>query len=56
MANGDEARGLRKVSRRPPNNPHHTILQDTVVWMVMLVEHESSAMSGLDVRPISVEG
>ena len=54
MANSGAARGLLKVSRRPPNNPNHTTLQGTIVWMVVhvLVEHESS----LDDRPISMEG
>ena len=56
IANGGAARDLLKVSRRPPNYPNHTILQGTVVCMVVLVEHESSVMSDLDDRPISVEG
>ena len=53
---GGAARGLLKVSRRPPNNPNHTILHESVVWMDVLVEHESGDMPGLDDRPISVEG
>ena len=44
-----------RFSRRPPNNPYHTTLQGTVVWMVVLVEHESNVMSDLDDRPMSME-
>ena len=35
----------------PPNNPNHTILLGTIVWMVVLAKHESNVMSDLDDRP-----
>ena len=35
----------------PPNNPNHTILLGTIVWMVVLAKYESNVMSDLDDRP-----
>ena len=52
VANGTEAHILlMAVSRSSPNNPTHTILLGTIVWMVVLVEHEPNVMSGLGDRP-----
>ena len=41
-----------RLSRPSPNNPTHTILLGTIVRMVVLVEHEPIAVSGLGDRPM----
>ena len=52
VANGAEAHGPLTAEPTSPNNPTHTILLGTIVWMVVLVEHEPIAMSGLGDRPM----